>query len=223
MKRILVIEDSIETQDLLIKFLSSLYEVAVAETGEEGLKIIAQKKPDFIILDLNLPGGLDGYEICHQLKEKTQTKNIPILILSAKSGASAHTMAYKLGADNYLEKPFNRLELMAIIEGKFKLDNQAATRRIGNFEIDPGGLSLSIEGEKVELTSKEFKTLSYLFDHFNQIIAREDVLKFVWGDKEVTQRVVDNHITGLRKKIKKADIKIESVYGKGYKLTNYKN
>lgn len=211
MSSILIFEDSEETIELLKKHLKG-YQNSFAKTGEEGLSLFQKKSFDIIILDLSLP-DMSGFEICNSIKEKS---DVPIIILSAKKGAEAHTMAYKLGADNYLEKPFNKAELLALVENKLKLPK--SSKEYGNFQIDTQRLVVTIGKKELPLTNKEFKTLSYLFEHFNTLVSRKDLLEHLWPDEEVKPRVVDNHITGLRKKLLKADVEIEGVYGKGYKL-----
>ncbi len=217
MKSILIIDDDIEIRHLLQKQLSGQYQIFAIDNAESGMLIAQEKRPDLIILDLELP-GTNGYEFCNQFRNHPFLNDTPILILSAKKGSSAHTMAYKLGANNYLEKPFDIGELSALVESILKRQKASIKKIIRNLEIDITSHSVNINNKLIDLTPKEFKILSFLIEHEGEVISRDRLLNIVWGDSHVTDRVVDNHITSIRKKISEGEVKIESIYAEGYRL-----
>jgi len=218
LKSILAIDDDIEIRHLLQKHLSNNYQLLSTDNAEAGMSMAQEKRPDLIILDLELP-GVSGYEFCNQFRNHPFLNDTPIIILSSKKGSSAHTMAYKLGADNYLEKPFDLGELLAMIEAIFKRSKTQTKKLIGNLEVDLTSHSVTISNKTIDLTPKEFKILNFLIAHEGEVVSRDRLLNIVWGEANVTDRVVDNHITSIRKKIFEGKIKIESIYAEGYKLT----
>lgn len=221
MKTILVIDDDADLKIYLKTVLSPLYKVVFADNGQQGLVSATENKPDLIVMDLGLP-DISGYELCNQIRAVKELEETPIVVLSAKTGANAHTMAYKLGADNYLEKPFEKDELLAMVESRLKKSNKKINQNYGDIEIDLRSFTVTKKGQKMDLTPKEFKILCYLLDHLDEVVSRERILNSVWEGVTVTDRVIDNHITSLRKKISDSSLKIESVYSEGYKITHLK-
>jgi DNA-binding response OmpR family regulator len=220
LRTILIIEDSQDTQILLNTILSKKYRLYIESSGDAGLKAALQIKPELIILDIGLP-EIDGLELCNRFRSLPDLETVPIIILSGRKGAEAHTQAYQQGADNYLEKPFSKDELLAIIESKLKLSGGNMRRTIGNVTVDLKLGSVYVEGEKLELTPKEFKILAVLWENIGQVTNRAKILKTVWENTHVSDRVIDNHVTSLRKKLNNSSIKIESIYSEGYKLLAY--
>lgn len=216
MKSILVIEDSIDTQILIKKILSPVYQVTILDSADGAMEVIIKNKPDLLLLDLNLP-GISGYEFCNQIRSRHEFNELPIIIISAKSDTNSHVMAYKLGADNFLDKPFEKDELLALVETKLKRTFQE--RHIfNNLQIDVSLHQVMVDDVKIDLTPKEFKILHLLLKHMGEVLSRERILNSVWGDAHVTDRVIDNHINALRKKLAGAEISIESVYSEGYRI-----
>lgn len=217
MRTILAIEDSEDTRNLLGSILGSRYKLFMEESAEDGLKTALRIKPELILLDLGLP-EMDGYELCNRFRSLPDLESVPIIILSGQTGVEAHSKAYRLGADNYLEKPFAKEELLAIIESKLKYSNKSMRKTIGNLTMDLKNGWAYVGSEKLELTPKEFKILALMWESIDQVISREGILKHVWDKTHVSDRVIDNHITALRKKMKDSGLRIESIYGEGYKL-----
>jgi DNA-binding response OmpR family regulator len=143
-----------------------------------------------------------------------------VIMLSAKTGATARATGYNLGAINYVEKPFEIAELKAIINSTLKgRSSSEEIIRIGNLEIDLLKQNISIDGNLMTLTSSEFKLISHLAKRPNQVFSREILVGIVSPDNlDVTDRTVDNHISSLRKKLKEARVEIKSIYSEGYKL-----
>ena len=216
-KRILAIEDNLDVRNLLRHVLSKDFDLVMEENGAEGLKAAVNFRPDLIILDLGLP-EMDGFDLCERFRKLPDLEHTPIIILSGQTGAEVHTKAYDLGADNYLEKPFNADELLALVNSKFRKTMLSLKKNIGHLSLDLKKNVLLSHGEKVDLTPKEFKIVALLWDKMNEVVTREDILEQVWEGTHVSHRVIDNHITALRKKVTTHGMSVESVYGEGYQL-----
>ena len=216
-KRILAIEDSLDIRNLLRHVLSKDFDLVMEESGNEGLKAAVNFNPDLIILDLGLP-EMDGFELCDRFRRLPDLEHTPIIILSGQTGAEVHAKAYSLGADNYLEKPFNAEELLALVNSKFRKTMMVLRKNMGHLTLDLKKNLLFSHNEKVDLTPKEFKIITKLWDKLGEVVTREDILEYVWEGTHVSHRVIDNHITALRKKVSEHGIVIESIYGEGYQL-----
>ena len=167
MQKVLVVEDTENIRILLDYILKTEYEVHLASCGEEGLTMAREHCPEIILLDLGLP-DISGYDFCTQIKTYPELATIPIIVLSAKHGPNARALAYKLGADNYLEKPFERTELLALIENKLsqKKKNTQTVMAMGNLKIDQLSQNILINDEIIKTTPKEFKIISFFFGPF---------------------------------------------------------
>jgi DNA-binding response OmpR family regulator len=206
MKRILIVEDN---QDLAFGLRNSLeiaeYEVLVAHDGPSGLQKARTLSPDLVILDLMLP-GLDGYRVLRALRESGS--QVPVLILTARGEEADKVMGFRLGADDYVTKPFGVLELVARVEAVLRR-SQAAQKaaaqpceRFGDVEIQPVARLVTKSGEAVELSPKEFDLLMALVRRPGQVVTRAELLKDVWGyNATVVSRTIDTHIAELRRKL----------------------
>jgi two-component system phosphate regulon response regulator PhoB len=221
---ILVVEDEEDILELIRYNLSREgYGIIGVTTGEEGLRIAGQKKPDLIILDLMLP-GIDGLDVCRQLKEDPHSKEIPIVMVTAKGEESDIVTGLELGAEDYITKPFSPKVLIARIRSILRrrtrqiTDENATISTYGIF-IHPGRHEVLVDGEKVPLTSTEFKVLHFLARRPGWVFTRYQIVDGVHGDHyPVTDRSVDVQITGLRKKLGNAGKFIQTVRGVGYKF-----
>lgn len=224
MQRILIIEDEREIarglQDIL-EFEG--YEVSTAGTGKEGLQTIARREPDCIILDLMLP-DMSGYDVCEQIRQKLNT---PILMLTAKAQDHDKIRGFKVGADDYLTKPFSVGELLARVMALLRRHTQYAQDldliRIGANLIDVNHFTIRRGKKEHSMSHYEVELFKLLYAHANQPVTRDEILDKVWGtDKFPTNRTVDNFIVKLRKKIEE-DYRnpkhILTIYGVGYKLS----
>jgi two-component system, OmpR family, alkaline phosphatase synthesis response regulator PhoP len=217
-KKILAIDDSEDIRMLLRHILKEDYELVTEATGEYGLKSALVYKPDLIILDLGLP-EMDGFELCNRFRSLPDLEEVPIIILSGQKGPEVHTKAYTLGADNFVEKPFNHDELLALIKSKLRLGGSTTRKNLGEVTIDLKKGSAYYRGDKVDLTPKEFKILAVLSLKVGEVTTREEIFKKVWEKTHVSDRVIDNHVTALRKKMMNTGILIESIYAEGYKIS----
>lgn len=222
MEKILVIEDNKDYQFLIQSALSSEYKVFCADNGKQGVELAREQKPDLILLDISL-GEIDGFEVCHLLKGQKETVNTPIVFLSSRNDPHSKVMGFDLGADDYIEKPFEAEELKARIKVRIK-QNASRKESISSFEVE--GMRIDFLGHRVFLDEREipfsaleFKLLSFFVRNPDRVLSRERILNNVWGvDTFVTDRVVDSHIRSIRKKMGAYKDHIESIYGEGYRF-----
>lgn len=226
MKKILIIEDDDHIVELLkFNVENNGYEVSVAMDGHEGLNKAIDELPDLILLDLMLP-GIDGIDICNKLKNKDRTKDIPIIMLTAKGHETDKILGLEIGADDYITKPFSVRELMTRIKVVFRRYSKESSAEgpalitIGDLEIDHEKHEVKKSGQLIKLTLKEYQLLEYLAENRGKVLSRNALLDRVWGyDYFGETRTVDVHIRHLRKKIEDDNATIiETIRGIGYKI-----
>lgn len=222
---ILIVDDEEDIIELIKYNLKNEgYAILTAVTGEQAIKIAKQSRPDLIVLDLMLP-GIDGLEVTKYLKNNEQTKDMPIVMLTAKGEESDIVTGLELGANDYISKPFSPRELQARIRAilrrrrKNNLDSPSGIRQVGEMIIDRAKHVVSIEGEVVDLTLSEFELLSFLADKKGWVFTRGQIMDAIHGENyAVTERSIDVIIVGLRKKMKHYASHIETVRGVGYRF-----
>ena len=222
--KILVVDDEKEIADLLeIYLISDGFEVLKAYNGEEGLKILEQEKVDLMLLDVMMP-GIDGLEMCRRVRED---KNIPIIIVSAKSQELDKILGLSTGADDYVSKPFNPLELMARVKSqlrRYRELNPAHQEKTEesedcseNLEIDKATHQVQVYGEPVKLTPIEFDILYLLASHPGRVFSTDEIFEKVWHEKVYeANNTVMVHIRRLRGKMQddaRVDKIITTVWG----------
>jgi two-component system phosphate regulon response regulator PhoB len=223
--QILIIEDEEDIREL-VRYNLERENLAVteAESGEAGLKSAGQKRPDLILLDLMLPGK-DGLQICRELKRNEATRDIPVVMMTAKGEESDIVTGLEMGAEDYIVKPFSPKVMVARI--KAVLRRKAAVSasdaedvlNIQGIMIHPGRHEVSVSGKPVDLTASEFGILHFLARRPGWVFTRYQIVDAVHGeDYPVTERSVDVQVVGLRKKLKKAGDAIETVRGIGYRF-----
>ena len=224
-RRILLVEDE-ESLVLTIRdrLVSEGYDVEVASDGERAIELGSNPRVDCIILDIALPKK-DGFEVCHALRKRdVQT---PILMLTARSQIIDRVVGLKLGADDYLTKPFEMLELVARIEALLRRSRNLAgasadSYGFGSVRIDFRSAEVARDSERVDLSALELKLLRYLIEHRGSVISREELLDKVWGyDAMPVTRTVDVHVASLRQKLERNPSRPEfivTVHGLGYKF-----
>jgi DNA-binding response OmpR family regulator len=198
--RVLVVEDN---ADLSLGLRNNLeiegYEVEVADDGTTGLTLARTKKPDLVILDLMLP-GTDGFRVLRTLR--TEGFTMPILILTARGEETDKVRGLRLGADDYVTKPFGLLELLARVEVLLRRTTRRAIERFGEVEVDPALRTVTLRGREVDLAPKEFDLLVALLGRDGSVVSRLALLTEVWGySDDVVSRTVDTHIAELRRKL----------------------
>ena len=208
MHRILIVEDN---PDLAFGLRNNLeiegYTIDVAEDGTKGLVRARASEPDLIILDLMMP-GLDGYRVLKTLREEGYTT--PVLILSARGEETDKVRGFRLGADDYVTKPFSLLELLARVEALLRRSSTTGAKgeqegevyRFGDLTVDIGRQQVTRNGHSVQLTHREYMLLVALLRRKGGVVSRIDLLKEVWGYRgAVNSRTVDTHIMELRRKL----------------------
>ncbi len=223
-KHIVIIEDEVDIQELISFNLSKEgYKVTGFLTGEEGLTGVIELKPDMVLLDLMLP-GVDGLEICRQLKKDSNTEHIPIIMITAKSDESDVVTGLELGADDYLSKPFSPRVLVARIRSLFRrLKAKEVTSKsiikLTDISIDPAKFEVLVQSKPVALTLTEFQILHHLAQKPGWVFTRDQLIDAIRGeDTIITDRSIDVQIVGLRKKLGESGKNIETVRGIGYRF-----
>ncbi len=224
--RVLVIEDEPDIRKTIDYNLSKeSFEVIQAASIEEGEKALASNKIDVIILDLMLPDG-SGLTLCRDIKSESSTKNIPVIILTAKTEEVDRVVGFELGADDYVTKPFSVREL--ILRVKAILKRGVSTEiKTDNVQDSFGELTLNydehqayINNEEISLTALEFKLLKHLINRKGRVQTRDQLLEDVWGySSNVTTRTVDTHIKRLREKLGIVGEHIQTIRGVGYRFS----
>ena len=228
MSRILLIEDN---RDLAFGLRNNLeiegYEVAQAEDGRTGLRVFAESRPDLVILDLMLP-ELDGFRVLRALRREGHST--PVLLLTARGEEADKVRGLRMGADDYVTKPFGLLELLARVEALLRRaggpaapgEAGRAAHRFGQIQVDPASRTVHRGAESVELAPKEFDLLLALLAARGAVVTRLQLLREVWGySSAVVSRTVDTHIAELRRKLEEnpaAPKHILTVRKTGYRL-----
>lgn len=222
---ILIVEDEKDIVRMLEYNLKKEgFKTLSVSDGEDCLDAANRKHPDLIILDLMLP-GIDGLEVCKLLKGERKTKNIPVIMLTAKAQESDKIVGLELGADDYVTKPFSPRELIARIRAVLRRmkekDKLPELFKAGDLALDFSKISVSVKNKPVELTSKEFELLKTLIGAKGRVLSRDYLLDNIWGFDhaiEIQTRTVDVHIRTLRKKIKSEAKRIVTVKNYGYRF-----
>jgi two-component system, OmpR family, phosphate regulon response regulator PhoB len=221
-KIILIVEDERDVVDLLaLNLRKAGFAISTAMDGAAGLQKARSEKPAFIILDLMLP-KMPGLEICKILKSDPATRQIPIMMLTAKAEEIDRVVGLEFGADDYVTKPFSPREVVLRIKAILRRAEGPAedeSLSTGPIVIDPARHEVSVDGKRVNLTGLEFKLLRTLMQRRGRVQTRDRLLNDVWGYESVIDtRTVDTHVRRLRKKLGKVADAIESVRGFGYRL-----
>ena len=222
---ILVMEDEDALATLLQYNLEKEgYDVAVASDGEEGMLQIDERLPDLVLLDWMLP-KLSGIEVCRRIRGKAETRNLPIIMLTARGEESDRVRGLDTGADDYIVKPFAMSELSARIRAVLRRIRPGLAEdrvQIGDLTIDRVAHRVKRAGKEIHLGPTEFRLLDYLMQHPGRVFSREQLLDAVWGsDVYVEARTVDVHVGRLRKALNKDDAMadpIRTVRSAGYSL-----
>lgn len=219
LKKILIIEDEKNLASVLYDTLCDEFSVVKAFDGEEGLRKFYDVSPDIVLLDINLP-KIIGWDICSEIRKISE---IPIIIMTARDSDIDEYKGLKLGADDYITKPFNLKILTLKIKKLLKMEGNNSYR-FENLLFDCKKGELNINGEAIELTRREIQFLEFMFKNKGLIFSREKLLNEVWGfDFEGDDRVVDTLVRRIRKKLGDYSYLLKTVRGMGYQLDENKN
>lgn len=225
-QKILIVDDDNNIAELISLYLvKECFETKICNDGESALVTFDSFAPNLVLLDLMLP-GIDGYQVCREIRTKSQ---VPIIMLSAKGEVFDKVLGLEMGADDYMEKPFDSKELVARVKAvlrryKPQAQEQAESDdkvvRYPNLEINMTNYSVTYMGERVDMPPKEMELLYFLAASPNHVFTREQLLDQIWGYEYVGDtRTVDVHIKRLREKINDHDNwRIATIWGIGYKF-----
>ncbi len=222
-KKILIIEDEKDIQELLQFYLQrDGFEVQMAMDGAVGLRKAHQEHCHLILLDLMLP-QIDGLELCRNLRSHPQTRDIPIIMITAKTEESDRIVGLEMGADDYINKPFSPREVLARVKALLRRSEKPRTKEVrqeyGGIVLDSLKHEVTYQGKPESLTSKEFKLLEFFLGNRGRVLSRDIILNEIWGvDYFGTTRTVDVHVTHLRQKFRVLNKSLVAIKGLGYKL-----
>ena len=203
------------------------YEVRLSSSGIEGLRQARESRPDMVLLDIMVP-ELNGWEVCRRLKQDTELRGIPVIMVTGRVEEGDKVLGFEVGADDYVTKPFSPRELLARVRAVMRRSRPAAAGgtkthlKAGQLEIDRPRFEVTMGGQRVELTPKEFEMLAALVGSPGRVFGREELLDLVWGQGGfVEPRTVDVHVARLRAKFTAQGLAapgIETIRGVGYRF-----
>lgn len=226
--KVLIVDDEINITELISVNLEENFNVVCCHNGLDAVSLAKKELPDIILLDIMIP-GINGFEVCKRIRNDEETKKIPIIMLTVKREENDKVRGLKLGADDYITKPFGINELLARIDAVLRRSDMiygsSASNdiiKIGDIEIDTDKYEVKKKGAVIELTLREFKLLQTLAKNKGNLVSREVLLSEVWGCGNLgDSRTLDVHIRKLRKKLEDNDKfpkYIETVRGLGYMI-----
>ncbi len=224
-KRIAIVEDEAELASLIEYNLTRHgYQTQILDGGKNTLKTLEQAKPDLILLDVMLP-GVDGFELCRQIRQSPPLARTPVVFLTARSDEVDRVLGLEIGGDDYMTKPFSPRELIARVKAHLRresLDAEPAAQEIGPFRLDRTARRVFLTGKELALTSTEFNLLEFFLTHPGRAYSRDQLLESVWGEQRyVTPRTVDVHVRRLREQIEEQPEQpryLTTVRGFGYRF-----
>ena len=223
MEKIAVIEDDpgIRTVIRLALKGAGLGTVCEAGRGDDGLELVLRERPSLVLLDLMLPGK-DGLDVCREIRRTPSVATTPIVMLTAKSTEEDVVRGLELGADDYITKPFSRQVLIARVKAALRRSSlqQEPVPTIGSLRLDKSSRVVSVDGRELSLTRSEFELLDVLVGHPGRVLTRPQIISGIQNEeRDVTDRVVDTLMVGLRRKLGVWAAHIETIRGIGYRLT----
>ena len=224
-EKILIADD----EESLVEFIGRAlkkhgYRVITAHDGDNALFLVGEELPDLVILDLMMP-LMDGWEVCRRAKSDPATKDIPIIMLTARSSAEDAVQGLDLGADDYMRKPFSLDELLARVRALLRRKKGEETGRTiedGDLKIDREEREAFLRGVPIDISPMEFEILELMAGRIGRTLSREEILKKIWGISGEDTRTIDVHVSRLRKKLddgKKPQLTIQTSRGRGYRLS----
>ncbi len=223
-ERILVVDDEPDILSLLVyQFSNEGYRVSTAVNGQSAISTARDERPDAVVLDLMLP-DVDGYEVLKTLREDEDTREIPVLLLTARKEEEERIRGFEHGADDYVTKPFSARELVLRVEALLRraTSEPVARRRTlaaGPVEVDRDGHRVTVGGRELDLTPLEYRLLTVLMERRGRVQSRRELLRAAWDtEADIETRTVDMHVARLRSKLGEAGELVETVRGFGYRF-----
>ena len=221
---IFCVEDDSNIRELVVYTLETTgFKARGFEDGKEFLEALALETPELVLMDIMLPGE-DGIELLKRLKASPKTRDIPVIMVTAKGAEYDKVKGLDLGADDYVTKPFGMMELISRIKAVLRRSQKSSNElqdiiKVGDIEIDTKKHEVTASGEIVNLTLKEYELLKRLMKNSNIVMTRDLLLEEIWGyDFDGETRTVDVHVRTLRQKLGKSGERIEAVRGVGYRM-----
>ncbi len=219
---VLIADDEADVRELVgMNLRRAGYATEEAADGLTALRMVRNRKPDAIVLDVMMPGR-DGLFVCQELRKDETLRNIPIIMLTAKGMAEDRIAGLQVGADDYLSKPFSPKELVLRVQAVLRRSvrtNEGAELRAGPCVFDLANIKLTVNGEEMDLTVLEFKLMHLLALHKGEVLERETILREVWGySGGIRTRTLDTHVKRLRKKLGDYADMIDTSRGIGYRF-----
>ena len=211
------VEDDKDIAKIINKTLSKQgYDVVSFYDGTSFIKAFDENKPDMVLLDMMLP-DLSGAHLLQYIRNDSANDHIPVIIISANSLVTDKVDGLDMGADDYIAKPFDLLELMSRVNALFRRFKKSSSFEYGKLVLNSESHICKYDGKTISLTIKEFDILALLLKNKGKVVSRDEILSSIWGNEELETRTIDMHIKSLRKKINDEGI-IETIYGLGYKV-----
>ena len=211
------VEDDKDIAKIINKTLSKQgYDVVSFYDGQSFIKAFDENKPDMVLLDMMLP-DLSGAHLLQYIRKDSANDHIPVIIISANSLVTDKVDGLDMGADDYIAKPFDLLELMSRVNALFRRFKKSSSFEYGKLVLNSESHICKYDGKTISLTIKEFDILALLLKNKGKVVSRDEILSSIWGNEELETRTIDMHIKSLRKKINDEGI-IETIYGLGYKV-----
>jgi len=224
---ICIVEDEEDILEILeIRLKQEGYTVLTAKTGEAGVRMILEHRPDLVLLDLMLP-GMDGFDVCREIRANKNTRDIPIVMLTARGEEADIVSGLELGADDYVTKPFSLHVMMSRVKAVLRRSKRVPVDPEGilihgKIEIDQRRHLVKVDGKPLDLTATEYALLSFLCKRPGWVFTRQQIVDNVKGENyPVTDRSVDVQVVGLRKKLGDEGEVIETVRGVGYRAREF--
>jgi DNA-binding response OmpR family regulator len=224
--KLLIVDDELEIREILKEFLADFFTIESVQNGKEAVELTNSWKPDLILMDLMMP-EMDGMTACKIIREQDHTRHIPILMLTAANATAYRMNAFSFGADDFISKPFDFEELKIRLFSKLKRVQEfqnvmSDQMSLGNHHLDDRKREITIAGKSIDFSPVEYGIVKLLMNCVDQVVSREKIMKAVWKDESKNDRLIDAHMTSVRKKIAQFDGDFQTIYGEGYRLKNEK-
>jgi two-component system phosphate regulon response regulator PhoB len=225
MAHVLIVDDERDLADLIdFNLRAAGFSTQVASTGDAALAAAREQRADLVLLDLMLP-DMSGVEVCRQLRAGATTRDVLIVMLTAKGEEADRVRGFEVGADDYVTKPFSVRELVlrlkAILRRTQPAQGEVASLKLGPLSLDLSAHRFHVDGKEVPLTALEFRLLEHLMSRMGRVQSREQLLEEVWGlSSSLETRTIDTHVMRLRDKLGAARAYLETVRGVGYRIVD---
>lgn len=216
-KKLLLLEDDLFTSDILSQALSDEFEIIHTDDTDVAFRIATKNSPDIMLFDVHLKTG-NGIELCKKVRENPISRKIPILIFTGQSNTEKMLRSFDVGADDFIEKPIDVEVLRKRLHARLRRvkDFAGDEQSFEDLKIFPDRQEMEVNGKVHKLSETEFSLLQIFITSPNKKIQRDEILKAIWKDVQVTERTIDVHICSLRRKLKESNYNIKALYGSGY-------